>query len=562
MTLKTIQLIGKTLFMLIFPLFLAAQSFAQVSNSGKEFYVAFGKNDTVTTVKNLTYLNGEYVVQGNSVDLILRITAIADTEVTLSFTENSALNTTITVAGGEIRDYHLTADQARAAYSGHNINAYNNKKSIRITATEPVNIVAMSTVYASTEATLVWPVETWGTEYYNTGLNIYRTSDYNGYILIAKEDGTTFTHTSPTNSFTHTLNAGELYYAASSNSNNFYYRGAHVVSNKPVAFFNTNTSGRLEFGPNTLRYGYNFEQLLPVNSWGMEFILPTNESIDLNYPYNASEAIYARVFTKEANTNVTVKYTNGTEQNYTIAAAGSSEVITINNTSNSTAKAAYISSDKPVSITAFHTSHDPGPSKEWQPGEAWLSPIEQSTRNVLISPLDFDARLMNLMIHHYFSIIVPTSSKDKTTISIDGGPVQPIQNVLKTSPNQPGFMWIADSIGGSGYSFGRYYFGDSNANENIFLNTTALVDNPDGLLVLAWGQGNYANYFYTAGSAARNLEASLYVNNIHHDIVMGQVFCASNFEFKAIFNDPNYYGSGYPKWFFNNVETQIWQERV
>ena len=552
MPLKTIHLIGKTLFIMLFPLFVATQSFAQATNSGKEFYVAFGKNDTITLVKNLWYLNGEYVLQDGSVDLILRITALADSEVTLSFTENSTLNTTFTVQSGEIRDYHLTVDQARAAYSGLGtyINAYNNKKSIHVTATKPINLVAISAASRSIEATLVWPVESWGTEYYNTGINPRNSSHSNGYIIIAKENGTKITHVNSVSSkFDYTLDAGGIYYASSNSANN-YLIGAHVISDKPVAFFNTNTNAHLTFGSND-RYNYNFEQLLPVNSWGKEFILPTNEIVNISNPNIVSEAIQARIIAKEANTTITVKYPDGTTNTYTLGEGGRQD-ITINNSNNPTAKAGYISSNKPVGITAYHIAKNP--ADEWRPGEAWISPIEQATRNVLISPLDFNTAYMTQRVHHYFSIITPTKFKDKTTISIDGGPVQPIQNLYQPVQNQPGFIWVEDSIGGSDYSLGRYYFGASQAEIDNFLNTTVLVDNPAGLLAYAWGHGFYANYFYNAGSAASSFEIMPHINGINFYEANGQVFCNNVFDITAVTNLSNSQNNSYPKWYFNGVE--------
>ena len=549
MTLNKLKIIGKTLFILIFPLLVATQSFAQIANSGKEFYVAFGKNDTITTIKNLLYQNGEYVLQNGSVELVLRITALANSEVTLSFTENSTLDSTLTVQAGEIRDYHLTVDQARAAYSGNRANSYNNQKSVHVTATEPVNLVAISSTFRSIEATLVWPVESWGTEYYNTSIDP-RTSHSNGYIIIAKENNTKFTHTATSSSFTHTLNAGEIYYASSNSSANNYFIGAHVTADKPVALFNTNTSAHITFGGSD-RYNYNFEQLLPVSSWGKEFILPTNETVNIFNTNIVSEAIHARIFAKENNTKITVKYPNGPTEIYTLD-AGHRQTITINNSNNPTAKAGYISSDKPVGITAYHTARNP--SDEWQPGEAWISPVEQSTRNVLISPLDFNATHINQKVHHYFSIITPTKSKEKTTISIDGEPAQPIQNLYQPVQSQPGFIWVEDNIGGSDYSFGRYYFGDSETGMGIFLNTTIMVDNPAGLLAYAWGQGNYTNYFYTAGSAAHNFDIIPYVNGMSFYEANGQVFCDVVFDFTAVTDMSNSQSNSYPKWYFNGVE--------
>ena len=500
--------IRKTFFLLLFSLLVSIKLHAQSSNSGKEFYVAFGRNETVTAVLNL--VGG--VVPSNSVDLILRITSHVNSTVTLSFTENSSYDVVLPVNAGQILDYNLTVDQARAVYSG---SSGKTSKSVHITATEPITLVAMCTTFASYEATLVWPVDAWGTEYYNLGIPPNTGGHGNGYVIIAKENGTVITGNVNT-----TLDAGDVYFAFVGNTN---YYGHHIVSDKPIAFFNNISSGMLTFN-SVNRYNYNFEQYLPVKSWGKEFILPTTELINVMSPSGpVMENIYARIFAKEANTNVTVIYTNGTTAPYTLGAGGS-QIITINSSNNSGATACYISSDKPIGICA-HFIGNPANTYAWQPSEAWLPPLEQKTRNVLISPLDFNAVHVNQRVDHYFSIIVPTANKNSTTVSINGGPVQPIQNLIQSAQNNPGFMWIADNIGGSDYSFGRYYFGPSIAYNGTLLNTTILVDNPEGLVALTWGQGNYASYFYTVGSDYKDLTAGFTVNGKYYYEMDGDAYC-------------------------------------
>ncbi|MCL1934625.1 MAG: IgGFc-binding protein [Candidatus Azobacteroides sp.] len=522
--------IKKVFFLLLLFSCTAIHSLAQSDASGKEFYVAFGRNHMETSVND-----------GN-VELILRITARVDTKVKLSFTENHSLDTSFDVPGGTIRDYILTRAQAVASYSGNMTWYQTKKKSIRVTATEPIILVMTNSANHSVEASRVWPVESWGTEYYSMGLSYYYYSSMypdnnsfdncNGYILIAKEDNTQIIlYNTASGTENTTLNAGEIYYYHYPNANSM---GTRIVSDKPIAFIQTNSQAAIySAGPNPIPYNnYNLEQLPPTNQWGTKFIAPANNTgDDTESDYYAG---FFRVFAKE-NTTITVRFTNNLVKTYTIAANRYADIILNienlngNTEPKNTSNACYITSNKPVGICSIHTQKKLG---TWlsQPAIAWLPPLEQKTHNVLMSPLDFNSRHVYLEMHHFCTVIVPTANKENTTVSINGGPVLPIQNL-------PEFQWIANNIGGSGYSVGRYYLGASNKSgcgSNCKLNTTVLIDNPDGLIMLVYGHGGYTKYFYNAGSAFRDLEASFTVNGDAYYDMDGKAYCnTSDFIFKA-----------------------------
>ena len=471
------------------------------SNSGRDFYVAFGKNGTI-----------ENPLPVKNVELILRITTSAETKVSLSFVGNSALNTTFTIPAETIYDYVLSTAEAQASYLGAATYKFN--KSIHITTDNPVTVIAVNTASANIEATLVWPVESWGTEYYNITIPPLNTSHSNGFVLIAKENGTHVSYHIPTSvtPVNVTLDEGESYVY----NVNINIMGTYVVSDKPIAFFQTGSKSTIGTINNL-----TFEQFLPTNQWGTRFILPTNE-------YGAA---YALVFAKEDNTTITVTYSSGATEIFplsTINIFSRTKEIIINNAAHFSENACYITSNKPVGVVTYHIPKGYDMS---QPGEAWLPPIEQRMRDVLISPLDLNGVHVYMPINHYMFIITPTDTKNNTTISIDGADYQLI-NQLPSST----FSWIADNIGGSGYSFGRYNFGQSYAAATppVFLNTTAWVNNPDGLIVLAWGQGSYTNYYYMTGSGYRDLTADFTVNDIAYFEMDGRAYCnTSDFTFVA-----------------------------
>ena len=532
MQLSKQKLTKKSFILTLFFFFVVFHSFSQqFAISGKEFYVAFGRNDTITTIKN--------VVTAGNVELVIRFISIFDSDVTLSFTENSALDTVVHINANVIKDIHLNAARARAAYSGYLTTPTTNKKSIRITATEPISVVAYNTTYPNLEGTLVWPVDAWGTDYYNSALSPTSGSHCSGYIFIAKENNTTVTEYrigSPTNPppITTTLQAGEMFHFFGSYN---YQNRARVVSDKPIAFFNSSSVVNSPSAP-VPRYNYTFEQLLPTNTWGTKFVLPTNEN----------NCAYGIVTAKESNTTVNVVYSTGNTANFNLATSGAQTNILINASTATTTGLlpCYIYSNKPVSVLAVHYFSNTDQAS--QPGIAWLPPVQQRVRNVYISPLDPNGVHLTQRAAHYMSVVVPHATKSSTTISVNGGPVQLIESL-------PGFSWenSGNNIGNSGYAVGRYFFGYSYGSAYptpIPLNTTALVDHPEGLLALSWGQGGYTSYFYTVGSTYRDLTAGFTVNKDDYIDVDGRVYCDDNNFELVVYPDTltNF------SWYLNDIE--------
>jgi len=510
----------KRIFLLMFFSFIvASHSFAQSakSNLGMDFYVAFGKNNQEATITPTGRLN---------VELVLRIATLEATQVTLSFTNGSVSNRVFTLPADTIFDYILTRSEAIATYTGefqsNPATSGANKKSVRVTATKPIKLVAVNSANHSYEATLVWPTDSWGTEYYNIGVAPYTTGSHcNGYIVIAKENNTTVSGITGMGGINGpiTLNAGEVYFYYNTGSN-IDKLGEHIISNKPVAFFNSNTQAMITTGSGT-QNNYNLEQLAPVNQWGKEFILPTNK-------YKAG---LFRIYTKDASTVLKFTYTDGSPTNTkTITGAGFHD-IRIDGYTNAAAKACYLTSSSPVGVCAFQIPNLPGqsPPQIGAPASAWLPSVKQMTRHVLMSPLDLDGQYAYMAMNHYLTVIVRSSGKNSTTIALNGNAPQPVGSV-------PNFTWVADNIGGSDYSFGTFKIDSTFVNDGIKAkNKTVLVDNPDGLIALAFSsEGSYATYFYTVGLAYRDLTAGFTINDVDYIDRDGKGACdASNFTFEA-----------------------------
>jgi hypothetical protein len=520
------NLIKKTVFLVLFVFTVAMNSFAQSAYTGKDFILAFGKNDVHTYLR--------YQIAGtntwDTVQLILRITAIEDAKVSIKFTENSGLNANITVTAGEIRDYKLSYNQAEASYTSLAYNqhpGYEFMKSIVVSSTGYINLIAVSTATRSTEATLVMPIENLGTEYMIMGLDPSSNSHTSGFILVATENNTLVEFPNDPGMPSRTLKAGQVYPYVSGLYDSAM--GMIIKTSKPVACFLNGTKVKLT-GPkpqNYYRENYNLEQLPPVSQWGTHFIVPT-----VRTDFQNREAIFARIHTKEQTNKIQIKYTDGTSTTYNFPYYPKHYDLKINSGNNPNIKAAYVIADHPVSVCLFHSPNSFDPDGVYgdasQPGVAWLPPVGQTISRALVSPLDLNAKHVYLRMSHDFIIITRTATKNNTTVSFNGGAPQ---NLTTT----PQFSWIADNIGDSGYSLGRYKFGEHNPQQNLYLKTIADVENPDGILLLAYGQGSYTNYFYSVGAGARKLDIAFYINDIHYEDINGRVFCGiDKFNFELV----------------------------
>jgi len=247
----------------------AASAFSQSSAySGKEFLVAFGNNNMHS---DLRYQN-----QGvwDTVQLILRITAIEDAKVTIKFNNGTVPTDEVLLKANEIHDYILSYAQALASYTGKTMD--DKMKSIEVSSTGAISLIAVNTADRSTEATLVIPVENLGTEYIHSSLS-HQSSAQSGFIIIATADNTVVNFGSVTGGgppVPYTLKKrGEVYV--------FYKEIAMwsmtVSATKPIAYFLNAPRVRLvsPSGSSLYRENFNFEQLIPVNQWGTKFIVPT-----------------------------------------------------------------------------------------------------------------------------------------------------------------------------------------------------------------------------------------------------------------------------------------------
>ena len=481
---------------------------------GKEFWVSWGQNAHVTA---------------SSLTFQVRIVATKATSVTLSFTENNSLNQTFNLTAGQVYTHNLTSAQKNAVF---NLDmSYTNNKSLYITSDEDVSVYAINLLGASTDATNVLPVKSYGTEYY---ILTYTTGE--GYIIIASEPGIT-------NVRNHLgvnipLTQGQVYHRYYAYESDL--TGRKVTSDKPVAMFAANPQTQVPSNINASDCLY--QQLAPTHLWGKVFMVPVSSGTSNNITRNRDRI---RIVASQDGTTIT--QTGGTVKN--IGSASTLAVNTLNNPLNAGQwveleihlddHGCYITADKPIAIMSFlmgSRNFNSGGGLG-DPAMAWIPPVEQSVTNTTIAPFFAEESSVLLDNQHYALIVAPTATKDNTTVAIGAsGTSQPLS----------GGIW-RDNLA-SGYSFYTYNFSATNKNDAYFF------ENPAGLTILAYGLGTNESYYYLAASALRNLAASFYINDIHYQDADGTSFCNSAYDIRANIEFGMNINPGRLKWYINGVE--------
>ena len=515
MTLKIYKPKKRILVCFIFALMSFTQVFAQPTTQGKEFWLTYGKNN---------------IRLYDQVDLKVRFVASDAAKVTMKFLANNAEKSFLVPAGGVV-DYTFTKEERMRIYPDDSFSSGSAvaKKSLYITSSEPVTVYAFNQAYTTTDATNLFPVSNLGETYYHIS---YMPVDRDGFAVVATEDATTVTSTTINGTETKVLNRGEVYYRSAYDSGDHNksidMTGSLLTSNKPVAYFVASSSAYIPLG----HYSTDnlFQQLPPINEWGLRFFIPVTK--------RGVERV--RIIASQNGTNLTV--TGGYLVNP--VPAGSANKTTGLNAGqwveleiNSTQKGSYISSNYPVGVCSYLVGKDYTSQykigTKGDPSICWIPPIEQTVKSSTIAVLN-PTELATALDEHHAILVTKTSQIDNTRMAIG-----------KANPGKlSGGTWTNHSSGYSYYSlelrdrYNSYYFA-----------------NDSGLYILGYGLGDYETYHYVAGSAVRNINPSFYINDVHYEDINGHTFCGiNNFNFR-IFTKPDPTPPGTTlRWYVNDIE--------
>jgi hypothetical protein len=464
---------------------------------GKDFYLSVGKNGLATVGSSLAAIQ-------------VRVVASKATNVTGTFTANSSLNFSFSLNAGEVRTIDLSASQKDAVYSGATGSSY---KSLRIQSTESVSVYVLSRLTGLVDATNILPVNALGAEYYHFSYAPYISGgvgrDDNGYTVVAVENGTSV---SENGTYKTTLNAGQVY--SSYLTTNTDMTGRRITTSKPAAYFVSNTS---RIPNSTVTAADNlFQQMMPVTAWGKVFFVPTTKrGVDR-----------VRIIASQDGTNIT--QTGGTVKTGSLSNLGKGQFVELEITS----AGCYISSNNPIGVCSYIVGYDYSlASADGDPAFAWVSPVEQFVKSTTIAP--FIPIIPTASVEsHYALIVAATATCDQTTVAVGTGAPTALS----------GGGW---ATGAGGYSFYSLPM--------TIDNKAYTIANPAGLMILGYGMVAGMAYYYLAGSSARDLRATFFVNNDEYWEVDGKSYeCKDNLHIKAVLEDASA-TPGYLTWFVNNV---------
>ncbi len=459
----------KFILLLLFslPLFFAAGA-QDFSNKGRDFWVGYGSHVNM-------YSGGGADVAGGGTQ-----------EMVLYFTSDVTANVTITIpSSGWTRNYTVPANTVVESQSIPKTGADDvrlrtegkfSKKSIHITSDKP--IVAYAHIYnaAVSGATLLFPTNTLGKEYYS--LNYKQTSNnqysYPYCFAIATEDSTIIEVTPTAATQTHVANVtfrdtlmkgdvlnllGQLTGLTGVDLTGTKIKSVASLTGqcKKIAVFSG--SGKLDIicpsGPGGSADNY-IAQAFPSTAWGQKYFTAPTKGLPFNY---------FRILVKDPATIVKL---NGVVQ------AG-----LINNFYYDlplTNAPSLIEADKPVLVAQYITTTGSCGNINGGRGDPemiYLSPVEQTIDKVTLNSTSHFA-----IVEHYINIIIKTAAT--ATFRIDGA--------IPASPFVP---YTQDPS----YSY----------NQLSVLAGSHTIQADSGFNAIAYGYGSPESYGYNAGTNIRDL---------------------------------------------------------
>ncbi|MCL2289156.1 MAG: hypothetical protein FWC34_00395, partial [Bacteroidetes bacterium] len=412
---------------------------------------------------------------------------------------------------------------------------------IKITTDHPVTAYALNQCIKSADATNLLPVTALGTDYYQIsyqpqGSDVGWPTQTNkdAYAVIATENGTNVYHNGTLVTLI-PLNIGQVYHRTSDSD----MTGAHITTNKPVAFFALNQGTYIKY--NSSRDNL-FQQLAPINTWGKNFLIPVADI----YPSGSTPNVNrVRIVASQP---TTVTRTGGIHISQGFGEYGGSSPgigngpvynliagqfieLEVNYNNNG----CFIEANNPVGVCAYlitpsSTSHPSDPS------QAWLPSMEQTAKNALIAPFNPPPGTTALTTHKAL-IISPTETKNDTKVAIGTGALE----------NLSGGEW-RDNVA-SNMSF--YNYPMTNVNESY------RFSNSEGIIVMGYGYGSAESYYYLGYSSMRNLDAYFEVNGIHYQDLQEELICTNDIDFVAVLENVNNI-----KWYINDTHQPSWDDET
>lgn len=490
----------KFILLLLFSLVTFFSSSAQdFSNKGKDFWVGYGYHERMIAASPA----------GGSQDMVLYFATEAVTNITVSIPGIGYSQTFSNIAANTIFETpplpKSSGQDARLLTEGQ----FN--KGIHIISDKPV--VAYAHIYNAnvSGATLLFPTNTLGKEYYSVNYkNVSNTNNANCWFYVCAADtGTTTVEITPSAAtlshpanipFTVNLRQGEIYNVMGTltgcvpnGGNNQTCTGVDLTGSKiksistgpngckRIAVFSG--SGRISIScDNSSSSSDNYMvQSLPKTAWGQKYLTaPTSGNLPNNF---------FRICVLDPATAVKL---NGN------LISASSLINNFYYDIGPTNAPNLIEADKPVMVAQYITSQgECGNGNPGDPEVIYLSPVEQNINKVILNSTYHYA-----ITQHYINVIIPNTGTAVSSFKLDGASPS---SSFKIHPQNPSFSYLQQAV-----TQGQH-----------------IIQSDSGFNAIAYGYGSAESYGYNAGTNVKDLYQFIGIIN-QYGIVNEPSACAGS----------------------------------
>lgn len=388
---------------------------------------------------------------------------------------------------------------------------------LMVTSTEDVSVFAAIRYEFAFDASNILPLTALQSEYiiqdYPPYANIdddssELTTSFSNFCILATENNTeveitprakTYDGKVAGSTFKVTLNAGQVYYVVSEqstdngdknsdDSDKKSLSGSYVraLNGKKVAVFNGDICTRVPNGVSAR--DINYEQAMPIDYWGTEFIITRSLEKDANR---------FRITAQEDGTVINIDgfpfTTLNARETCEIELAGGApeKGFDLDTRCQMIQDVAYIQTSCPCAVYNYDTGNQYKRKqnseiiidKHGDPSMTWVSPLEQNLNEITFGVMNTDKTT-----HHFVNIVTETANVGNLELrEVAAG--QFSNNMLSAADFQP----VAAN---PGYSYARKAL---SINKNTTYN---LKSSQSGFIAHVYGNGKNESYAYSAGSSA------------------------------------------------------------
>jgi gliding motility-associated-like protein len=486
--------------LLIEAIFVLSAHSQDFSNKGTDFWVGYGLHCRM-------FAN----TSGGSQDMVLYIATEAATDVTVSIpgvgyskTYSIAANTIFTTPA-----LPKTGSQdARLTTEGIST------KGIHITSTKPV--VAYSHIYNEnvSGATLLFPTQTLGKEYYSINFDQHSNEGNSNcfFYAMAVDTGTTIIEVTPSattqtmaagTTYTYSLKQGEIFNALGTINTSGSFDGVDLTGSKirsissgagackRIAVFSG--SGKLNIrcplGSSSFSADNYMVQAFPKDAWGKNYLTVPTSQMEFNY---------FRIAVSDPSTVVKLN--------------GSVLTGLVNNfyyQVGQTTLPNLIEADKPIMVVQYITSANQCGntviSGDGDPEVIYLSPVEQNIDKVIINSTGNYA-----ITRHYVNVVIPNGGTALSSFRIDG--VAPSSSFV-VHPQNAAYSYLVQKL---------------TAGQHI-------IQSDSSFNAIAYGYGGAESYGYNAGANVKDLYQFISIKNQYATVDYPATCKSSPFYFSITF---------------------------